>query len=228
MNETDKKIKIPAYLRELYPHHFSRNLAFLSGIPPLAFLTTFGFFKKLSLKVSELLKIDDSVLQTGVVAGGFEDIIFASLGKKGSYTVCDISPIKLNICKEQLFSSEGIVFLHHDASQPFSLKYDKIICWFLLHEVPDTVKKEIVSNALNALTPGGKAVFIDYHQPCPKHLIGFFIKIFNRLKEPFAESLFDKDLKYFSQNPSSYIWETDLFFGDLYQITTAEKKKNAV
>lgn len=59
----------------------------------------------------------------------------------------------------------------------------------LLHELPPLTRTRVIDNILKALKPGGKAVFIDYHQPSSYHPLKYIIRTINRLYQPFAESL---------------------------------------
>ena len=78
------------------------------------------------------------------------------------------------------------------------------------------------SHALLArLSPGGKAVFIDYHAPVPWHpLRGFMRQIYDRL-EPFAEAMWHHEISDFASEPASYTWRKETYFGGLYQKTVA-------
>lgn len=99
--------------------------------------------------------------------------------------------------------------------------FDAVCCFFLLHEVPEYYKHLIVNNALRNLRRGGKAVFIDYHQPSMLHpLRGFMQKIFRR-PEPFAEALWHRDIESYARGPDHYRWRKSTYFGGLYQKVVA-------
>jgi hypothetical protein len=95
--------------------------------------------------------------------------------------------------------------------------------FFLLHEIPDERKRAVVDALLGRVAPGGRAVFIDYHEPAPwQPLRGLYRRLFERL-EPFAESLWHHDLQEFSSDAESFRWEKKTMFGGVYQKTVAHR-----
>jgi len=95
-------------------------------------------------------------------------------------------------------------------------------CFFLLHEVPDNHKREVVDGLLSSLAPGGKLVFVDYHKPAPFHpLKGPMSVVFDCL-EPFAKSLWHREISSFATSPERFTWRKETYFGGLYQKVVAE------
>jgi len=69
-----------------------------------------------------------------------------------------------------------------------------VVSYFLLHEVPDDWKRAVVDGLLERVKPGGKAVFMDYHEPGLWHpLKPLMSVVFDRL-EPFAKGLWGREI----------------------------------
>ena len=50
---------------------------------------------------------------------------------------------------------------NYNAALPWDEKYDVIICYQLLHELPLKTRRKVMDNVLDSLATGGKAVFVD-------------------------------------------------------------------
>ncbi|UGA39455.1 hypothetical protein JOS77_08150 [Chromobacterium haemolyticum] len=103
--------------------------------------------------------------------------------------------------------------------------FNLICSFFLLHEVPDHLKRAIVDNMLSQVPPGGRAVFVDYHRPKPWQPIGWLLKWVNRVLEPFAEALWNHEIRDYAQEADGFDWSKRTLFGGVYQVTTAKRKR---
>ncbi len=98
------------------------------------------------------------------------------------------------------------------------------LSFFLLHELPDSYKCAVVDALLARLSPGGKAIFVDYHEPAAWHpLRGFMQRVYARL-EPFAQSMWHNQIEDFASNADTCDWHTETYFGGLYQKVTARAR----
>lgn len=79
-------------------------------------------------------------------------------------------------------------FIQQNAENPIGAEYDTVVCYMLLHELPIASKIKVVENALHSINENGKVIFIDYSQPDYWHPLRWFVKLFNRLYQPFAEN----------------------------------------
>jgi len=219
-----KELKIPAYLRDLYPYYFSKRAIRFLSMRWYAVLTTFGFFDRLADTVAALISPSDSVMLSGVVAGGFEERLLAVLGEKGRFAVADVSEERLDACRERLFAYAKPQYVPHDVTEPFETKYDKIVCWFLLNEMPDELKKKTVDAVLASLKPDGTAIFVDYHAPKKNNVAAWIVKPVNRLFRPFAEGLWRHSLHSFAASPTLYSWNKKVFCLGLYQLVEVKAK----
>ena len=100
-----------------------------------------------------------------------------------------------------------------------------VACFFLLHEVPDDVKAQVVRAMLKLARPSGKVVFVDYHRPRRLHpLKPVMAKIFDWL-EPFAPAMWRREIADFAgERAAAYTWRKRTRFGGLYQIVIAEQR----
>lgn len=189
---------------------------------------TLGLHKKLTEAVSREIAEGSDVLQLGCTFGlQIEDIAY-QIGEKGSMTVIDVNKKQLKRCvKKYDYLFSNVKFKFGDATNLQSdKKYDCVVCYNLLHELPPLSKVQTVSNALNALKPGGKAIFMDYHNPGKWHPLRYFIRMFNRLYQPFAEKLWERSIDSYAQNVdiTDYVWTKSTYGFGMYQKVTATKR----
>ena len=189
-------------------------------------LATLGYNNKLADSVCDEINYQSYVLQIGATFGKQIEKIAAKIGPYGSFDLIDVSKTQIERCQNKfIYSYPKINLLHQDAAEAINGSYDVVVCYMLLHEVPDPTKHKIVENALRAVKVGGKAVFIDYHNPSEWHPLKYIIRAFNRLYQPFAESLWKNEIKSFADNSQDYTWKKTLFFGRAYQKVVATRKK---
>lgn len=148
------------------------------------------------------------------------------VGPQGFLELTDITPIQIEHAHKKLTSYPWSKIHCCDAANfESSVKFDVVGSFFLLHEVPDEKKRQVIDNMLDHMTEGGKAVFIDYHRPALWHPVRQILNVVNAVLEPFAFSIWDHDISHFATRADDYIWKKRTFFGGVYQCTTAERKK---
>lgn len=109
-------------------------------------------------------------------------------------------------------------------AEPGKGPYDAVTCFFLLHEVPEEYKRAIVNNMLEAVGPGGKAIFVDYHRPHAAHpLKPVMSLVFDRL-EPFAKALWTNEIQDYADAPQAWTWTKTTVFGGMYQKVIARRR----
>lgn len=136
----------------------------------------------------------------------------AKVGIYGHYDLLDVSMVQLRHQRNKYcYLYPFMRFVNGDASEPPKRKYDVVICYMLLHEVPSATRARIVNNALDCLKPGGKAVFVDYNNSLVWHPLRYVVKFFNRLYQPFAEKLWNNEIKNYARNPAEFFWRKTTF-----------------
>lgn len=167
------------------------------------------------------------VLQPACVYGNFSKMLAEQLGPEGHLFVSDVATVQLEQLQPKVAHMNTVTLALADAREPVGGPFDAVCCFFLLHEVPDDVKADIVKSLFKVLQPGGKIVFVDYHKPVALHpLKGIMSIVFDTL-EPFAKGLWDKEIKEFCPEPENYEWSKETVFGGLYQKVIAQCKKDS-
>lgn len=222
------KAKIPLYQREFYSwlYESPRFTRWLDNQRLLNVLT-FGFSSKMLRSCAGEIAVSSDVLQMGATFGDQIGVAAAKVGIYGHYDLLDVSMAQLRHQRNKYcYLYPFMRFVNGDASEPPKRKYDVVICYMLLHEVPSATRARIVNNALDCLKPGGKAVFVDYNNSLVWHPLRYVVKFFNRLYQPFAEKLWNNEIKNYARNPAEFFWRKTTFFGRMYQKVVVTKKES--
>lgn len=215
---------IPAYLRDVYAWAYLNptNVRLLDSD---AIVNAILYGNSGRLRRTFLLEIDPGqrVLHVAHVYGRLIPELAKRIGAAGHLDVIDVAPIQAALCRRKLRGYSQARVRVADAAQPGAGSYDAITCFFLLHEIPDDRKSAVVEALLARIAPGGKVVFVDYHEPSRYHpLRGVMRALFNRL-EPFAKSLWRHEIAEFASTSGDYRWRKQTLFGGLYQKTVAQR-----
>ncbi len=221
------KTSLPLYAEKIYGwlyNHPERCAWFEKGW--VQRLLTFGCNRRLRESLLREIEAHGKVLQMGVTFGEEISDVAARVGNYGQFDIMDVNPLQLTLCRQKYGRRFPTVnFIEHDAAELFqSGGYDVVICYNLLHEVPIVTKSKIVNNALLNVKDGGKVVFIDYHNPKYLHPLRYFVRMFNRLYQPFAEKLWDREIHSYAENKTAFSWRKSTYFGRMYQKVVAVKK----
>lgn len=191
-------------------------------------LITLGFHKKLVDSLLKEIKPNSHVLQLGCTFGLQIENVAYQIDETGKYIIVDNNKKQIKRCQKKYdFLFNNLKFKFADATN-FKIddEFDYVICYNLLHELPPLSKVNAVCHALNSLKPGGKAIFIDYHNPSKYHPLRYFMRLFNRLYQPFAEKLWERSIDSYAQNVNvaDYIWTKTTFGMGMYQKVVATKR----
>lgn len=218
--------KLPLYLKEVYGDFYNKaKLSAWFDKNWIQSVLTLGNNRTLTNAVLKEIYPSCKVLQLGCTFGRQMLETAAKIGTYGIYDILDISNIQLKRCKEKfdrLFPQ--VRYVQMNANTPLKKNYDVVILYMLLHEVPHRQKAKILQAALDSIKEGGKVVIIDYHKPKIWHPLRWPVKLFNRLYQPFAEILWDREVDTFVKDKSKYIWKKTLYFGGFYQKMVVQKK----
>lgn len=163
------------------------------------------------------------VLQIGLTFGTQIEKVYNKVSKLGKLDIFDVSEVQIARAKEK-YAHYNINIMNYDAVIPWDEKYDVVLCYNLLREVPLKSRCKIMDNALNALTNGGKAIFIDYTEPKVWNPIKWPLFLFNRLYRPFAESLWNEPIKHFCSLKDEFRWHHTYYRGHMLQKVVAIRK----
>lgn len=147
-------------------------------------------------------------------------------GQQGAFHLTDITPVQVEHGKKKLADLPWAKVIRHDAGTFVGEggDYDLICSFFLLHEVPDEKKRQILNNLLSRLPKNGKLVLVDYHRPAWWQPIRLILKVVNAWLEPFAQAVWDHQLSHFADRADDFTWKKRTIFGGVYQIVVVRHK----
>ncbi|MDR2925958.1 MAG: rhodoquinone biosynthesis methyltransferase RquA [Azoarcus sp.] len=168
------------------------------------------------------------VWQVAHVYGDLVKRVADKVGSRGIFHLTDVTPVQIEHAQQKLADKPWCKVMRRDAADFFGeegVDYDLICSFFLLHEVPENKKYQIVNRMLELLPKGGKAIFVDYGRPAKWQPIRYILKVVNRLLEPFAEALWNNEIKHYAREAEKFVWEKKTFFGGVYQCVTVRHKE---
>jgi len=217
---------VPIYLRRhywfayLYPwtvvfwdHLLMVNLVLLGNYSRLRDVTLKYFASKSA----------GNVLQIASVYGDLVPKLAAWTGENGgTFDLVDVLPLQLNTARRKIRDARQVRFFNMDASRldlPAG-HYDHVLLYFLLHELPDGVRRHALSEAFRVTKPGGEVVIVDFARPYWWNPFRYLWCVFLAIFEPFALGLWWHDIgEMMPENCRSYPRAQTRFFGGLFQMT---------
>lgn len=220
--------ELPAYLVENYSWAYLRpaSIAVFDHVPVVSAIL-WGRYRWLEHTVLAELQPGQNVLQAACVYGDLSQRLAGTLGLAGRLTVIDVAPIQVTNCNRKLRAYRNVQVIVADAAAPQAARYDAVVCFFLLHELPDDRKRRVVDALLDRVRPGGKVVFVDYHRPWRLHPLRFLMSLVFRWLEPFAKPLWHREISSFATRPDDVTWRKTTHFGGLYQTVVASRPRPA-
>lgn len=165
-------------------------------------------------------QVQGRTLQVACVYGNLTVKLCDRLADGASLDVVDILPVQLDNLRRKLAPGSRVTLKRGDASSldTDDQSYEQVLLFFLLHEMPEAVRRGTLSEALRVLKPGGKLVITDYHRPARWHpLRPLMHQVFNRL-EPYAHDLWDHEIEQFLPKDVALAgMRKQTYFGGLYQ-----------
>jgi ubiquinone/menaquinone biosynthesis C-methylase UbiE len=214
--------EIPLYLEQTYWWAYVRPQAIRFWDRSwLVNLILFGNFDR--LRDAALKEFDPenagSSLQISCVYNDISVRLAERVTRRGGLDIVDIVPAQLENVRRKLVGFDRVRTIRRDASKlklP-DASYDQVLLFFLLHEVPDALKGEILSEALRVIKPGGKLVIVDYDRPSIIHPLRPLLHLVLKLLEPFALVLWRRRLETWLPAGRAYDLTKETFFGGMYQ-----------
>jgi ubiquinone/menaquinone biosynthesis C-methylase UbiE len=213
---------IPDYLAGIYAWtYLDRRIACLLDRDPVVATILAGQYRR--LREAALVEVEpgQAVLQAAHVYGRLIPELARRLGADGHLDVVDAVPLQVALCRRKLRGIANACVSIADARQVGTRLYDVANCFFLLHELPDRQKSEVVDALLAQIKPGGKVVFVDFHEPVAFHPLRFFYSALFNLCEPYAQSLWHHEISDFASRAGAFRWEKTTIFGGVFQKTIA-------
>lgn len=174
-----------------------------------------NFYKLRDLALREF-KEPSKLLQVACVYGNFTQEL-AKTQPKSEIHVADVAQIQLTNLKNKTADLKNVTLHHQDATKlEFTdSSFDNAIVFFLLHEMPEEVRKKSVQEAIRVVKPGGKVVFVDYHSPSRLNPLRYVMIPILKYLEPFALDLWKAEIRQWLPSVASINKQT--YFGGLYQ-----------
>ena len=221
--ELPPSMHIPAYLEKTYWWAYVHPFAvMLFERQWLVNAILWGNFAK--LRDAALNELGQSVagrtLQIACVYGDLSQRLAGRIAPGGSLDIVDVLPIQLDNLRKKLSPGARVTpVLGDSADLRFaSATYDQTILFFLLHEQPEAVRRQTLSEAVRVTRPGGRIVIVDYHLPQRLHPLRYLFRPVLHLLEPFALDLWNHNLDtWLPETIHADQIRKETSFGDLYQ-----------
>ena len=165
-------------------------------------------------------RVQGRTLQVACVYGNLTPRLCSRMAADARLDVVDILPVQLDNLRRKLAPDARVPLKRGDASSLDApdASYDQVLSFFLLHEMPEAVRRGTLREAMRVLKPGGKLVIVDYARPARLHPVRPLMhQIFKHL-EPYAFDLWAHEIVHFmpaDMAPASV--ERRTWFGGLYQ-----------
>ena len=219
---------VPAYMTEVYDWAYvdPRWVRALDRNIVVRILLFLNDQRLMRAYLSEI-KEGSRVWQLAHVYGDLVTRVAHKVGPQGVFHLTDVTPIQIEHGTRKLAGLDWAKVIRSDAAafQGDEQGYDLICSFFLLHEVPEEKKYEIVNHMLSKLPKGSKAVFVDYHNPAKWQPIRYILKLVNHYLEPFAEALWKREISHYAAQADKFTWRKRTFFGGVYQCVIVEHKE---
>jgi len=216
---------VPDYLRKVYT--WAYLTPWLTGILDRQVIVQailWGNAQRLIGDVLALVKPGDRIFQPAAVYGNFSRQIANRIGRRGRLEVRDIAPLQVALTRDKLTDLPQANVARGDASDPEAREFDAVVCFFLLHEVPDDVKLQVVPAMLGLVRPGGQAIFVDYHRPSRWHPLKPVMHLVFTWLEPFALTMWSQEIEQLAgPHAAAFRWSKRTRFNGMYQVVIAER-----
>ena len=218
-----RELRIPGYLEQVYWWAYVHpNAVRLFDRKWLVNAILFGNYGRLRDAALDALgeTIEGKTLEVACVYSNLTSRLRERMAPAALLDVVEILPVQLENLRSKLPADRRVALLRGDASSLASADahYDQVLLFFLLHEMPEAVRRKTLGEAMRVLKPGGKLVIVDYHRPVRLHpLRPLMSRVFRHL-EPYAFDLWNHEIAHFipiGSQPATTLKRS--FFGGLYQ-----------
>lgn len=217
--------ELPDYLVDTYTWAYvAPRMVDLLDREPVVAVILWMQQNKLMRAARDEIASGSRVLQPAAVYGRLVSHIAEKIGPQGEYHVTDIQKVQIDHVRRKIArlpqARTGIC----DARQTGDGLYDVVNCYFLMHEVPEDYKRDIANNLAAKVRPGGKLMFVDYHEPAMLHPMRPIIWLVFKWLEPFAKALWSNELRDYLDDSDQFEWRKETYFGGLYQKVVGTRK----
>ncbi|MFQ6006132.1 MAG: rhodoquinone biosynthesis methyltransferase RquA [Woeseia sp.] len=219
------KPRIPDYLRKTYYWAYlnPRNVKLLDREWVVRTILWQQHRRLAQAAIAEI-EPGQHVMQTACVYGDFSSMLAAHIGPEGKLEVFDVAEVQVRNCRRKLAGYGHAIVRHEDVLYLRDETFDVVCCYFLMHEMPGDYKRGVADTLLDAVRPGGKLVFVDYHKPHWAHPLKLITSLVFDTLEPYAKELWRTEIAAFAHRDARFSWQKETYFGGLFQKVVATHK----
>jgi ubiquinone/menaquinone biosynthesis C-methylase UbiE len=217
-----RSVRVPSYLMETYWWAYVHPRAVrLFERQWLVNAILWGNFAR--LRDAALGELGESLpgrtLQVACVYGDFTQQLALRVPPGASLQIVDVLPIQLANLRRKLPVDARVTLTHCDATElrMHDASCDRVVLFFLLHEMPERTRRGTLEEALRVVKPGGSIVIVDYHRPVRWHPLRALMRWVLRTFEPFALDLWEHDVARWLPESAVRGLRKETYFGGLYQ-----------
>ncbi|SDJ73135.1 rhodoquinone biosynthesis methyltransferase RquA [Aliiruegeria lutimaris] len=217
--------KLPDYLVDVYTWAYvAPNMVELLDREVVVATILWMQQNKLMRAARDEITPGDRVLQPAAVYGKLVSHLAKKVGPDGEYSVTDIQNVQIEHVNRKIADLPQTRTGICDARTTGEGLYDVVNSYFLMHEVPKDYKHAIANNLASRVKPGGKLMFVDYHEPVMWHPMRPIIWLVFKWLEPFAKALWSNELWDYVEDKDKFEWRKETIFGGLYQKVVGVRK----
>lgn len=221
--QSSRCVSVPAYLQKVYwwayVHPNAVRVFEREWLVNLILFGNYGTLRDAALnELGETLA--GKTLQVACAYGDLTPRLRERVAEDGALHVIDVLPIQLENLNRKLPRDERVALIQRDSSALgfTDATYDQVLVFFLLHEQPESVRRQTLAEACRVVKPGGKVVVVDYHGPNAWNPVRHPLRALLKRLEPFADDLWTNEIE--THLPSNLVLadiRKETYFGGLYQ-----------
>jgi len=214
----------PDYLRKLYWWAYEHPLAvrFWDRDFLINFILLGNYDRLVDAALAAFPQpLTGTTLQISCAYGKLTQRLQQQLGPDARLDLIDILNIQLENTRSKLQQPDdriSLVQCNAAALNCPDASYDRVLMFFLPHELPETVRRQALAEAFRVVKPGGKVILVEFHKPKWWHPLRLYQRLVFLLFEPFATDMWRQDLTHYLPADLNYSVDSKTtYFGDLYQ-----------
>lgn len=217
---------VPSYMTEVYDWAYV-NPAWVRWLDHNIVVKTLLFCndRRLMKRYLDRVRPGMRVWQVAHVYGDLVQLVAERVGKSGRFDLTDVTPIQIAHAHSKLDALPQATIIQQDAAVfQAGQAYDLVCSFMLLHEIPEDWKRRVVDNMLANVSHDGEVIFVDYHRPALLHPVRYILQVVNRWLEPFANALWQREIRDYASHADDYHWSKETLFGGVYQVVRVKRK----